>query len=476
MKICSKCKAQLADDAEFCTGCGQKLETVESSAGAICQKCGNSLSADAQFCTKCGAPVGETPKVAPPIQPQTTPPVPVQPAMNRTSIETGTNQGKTKKPMMLIIGIVAVLLIGGFLIFGKDKDSEQSGIPKTPEEFVTAYNKHIKRTTDDFGANASYLSIGQIQTGNSGIKGADFADGNVTFKSERSNGKWNYMFIMSGDMDEDEHLSIIAAAIRASGANSGEVMKGLGIQEGKSYSIPFLYQNAYTASTGQGYIVQSIGISIFFTLSVEPVAENKQQAKPQSATPNQPQSNGNISRESVQQVPETQGNALQLAQKELEEYGVSCPVVATSYGHNSNGFLAVCSHTTRPLVLVDRINRQVATFKAQNKTLERFVQSKNESGSHSIIIDFWIQNAVRDSDASLGTWSGNIHKFPIYCLYKFDSSGEVIPGRLTSGRGEKPSHYQEFLQEQRSVDLANLFLTEMMTLWADAQKRNVTIK
>ncbi len=475
MKICPNCKAQLTDDTVFCTGCGQKLEIIESSADVVCPKCGNPCSSDTQFCTKCGVPIGGAPQAAHLIQPQIpSPGQPSQPTTKRAPVGIGVTQNTSKNPIMLIVGIVAVLIIGGLLYFNMGGSGETSDIPKTAEDFVSVYNRVIKDTAKAQGADAKNLSIGKINKDKLGAS-AKFAGKKVDFFcGEGEDGSLIFQFMIGNDLESKAFFAVMEGFVKASGGNSDQVMKGLGILSGKKYNLPAHYEKEYTYNNNLQYKVTSMeGVFTVLRASIKKINKTSPSS---SVTPSSSSNSQNVSQESVQQVPETQGNALQLAQKELEEYGVSCPVIATSYGHNSNGFLAVCSHTTRPLVLVDRTNRQVATFKAQNKTLERFVQSKNESGSHSIIIDFWIQNAVRDSDASLGTWSGNIHKFPIYCLYKFDSSGEVIPGRLTSGRGEKPSHYQEFLQEQRSVDLANLFLTEMMTLWEDAQKRNVTIK
>ncbi len=62
MKDCPKCGAIVRDDAEFCPGCGGRLQVSAESPAAparagFCGSCGERLQEGAAFCPNCGAPV-----------------------------------------------------------------------------------------------------------------------------------------------------------------------------------------------------------------------------------------------------------------------------------------------------------------------------------------------------------------------------------------------------------------------------------
>ena len=56
---CSKCGAELLEDALFCSKCGSPVEQK-----LYCNKCGAELPSDAMFCHKCGTKVANTTTVA----------------------------------------------------------------------------------------------------------------------------------------------------------------------------------------------------------------------------------------------------------------------------------------------------------------------------------------------------------------------------------------------------------------------------
>lgn len=304
MKICPKCKAQLADDTVFCTGCGQKLETVKSSASTVCPKCGNTLSADTQFCTKCGAPVGGAPKVAPPTQSQTPPPVqPPQPTMNRAPVGTEATQSTAKNPMILIAGIIAVLLIGGLVFFNMGGGGGNSDIPKTADVFVSAYNRAIKDTAKEQGVDAKNLSIGDVAKDKMGIA-AGFAGGKVNFSSWTENGNLVFQFMLGHDLESKAFFAVMNGFVKASGGDSDQVMKGLGILSGSNYNLPANYEKKYDYNQNLQYEVTSMGGAMTIIkatvknngASKPSSSANTQQAKPQSGqnvSGNKPQFSGN---------------------------------------------------------------------------------------------------------------------------------------------------------------------------------------
>ena len=82
---CSKCGAQYAQDAEFCTVCGAKLALpapISQPSAGYCPQCGSKATIDGQvFCLRCGTRLSAPAAAAPqggmqPVQPVQ----PVQPA------------------------------------------------------------------------------------------------------------------------------------------------------------------------------------------------------------------------------------------------------------------------------------------------------------------------------------------------------------------------------------------------------------
>ena len=162
------------------------------------------------------------------------------------------------------------------------------------------------------------------------------------------------------------------------------------------------------------------------------------------------------------------------AQKELSELGISANVTLTTYGHSSDGFLAVDSSKGRRILLVDRKNSRVAEV-GPRMSFAEFGAQRGVSSPRPWIVNFTITNDTREGDAAFGVWSGQNHMIPIYMLYTFNGDGTVKPGMLTSGAGANPSHYQGYLKEQKNVDLANLLLTEALTLLDKANAAGISL-
>ena len=53
---CSKCGAEIKENAKFCPECGEKQ-------GSVCPKCGANLKKNAKFCSECGEKIGASKKV-----------------------------------------------------------------------------------------------------------------------------------------------------------------------------------------------------------------------------------------------------------------------------------------------------------------------------------------------------------------------------------------------------------------------------
>jgi len=86
---CYKCKRTVPATAQFCTGCGSRVEPAQSpllnpTAFRSCVRCGNRISATSKFCTRCGAPAPAPDVVSAPQDP----PMPTpQPAVEVVAAE-----------------------------------------------------------------------------------------------------------------------------------------------------------------------------------------------------------------------------------------------------------------------------------------------------------------------------------------------------------------------------------------------------
>jgi len=187
MKTCPNCRAQLDGDAVFCTGCGQKLEGgAAAQPPNVCRNCGNPLTEDTQFCTKCGTPVGNSPtapqqNVAPPASPQSAPtPTYTPPTSIPPGGTGGTAQNLTKNPAVLIGGVLALVAIVAFLFFNS---SGSGNIPKTPEDFVSAYNREIKDIAKEKKVNVDLIALEDVPSELNALRSTNLQSARRTFLS-----------------------------------------------------------------------------------------------------------------------------------------------------------------------------------------------------------------------------------------------------------------------------------------------------
>lgn len=168
-------------------------------------------------------------------------------------------------------------------------------------------------------------------------------------------------------------------------------------------------------------------------------------------------------------------NLIAKSQRLLEQNKLQGEVIATSIGHSSQGFLSIIkSNGQYSFIIFDQGNNQVAQvpFSLEEYNL---ATHRNDKYIEPVIFNMTIFNDKHDRDEKDGVWNGENHMIPIYALYNFDSNGNIVPGMLTTGWGAKPSHYQGYLNEQKNVDIANLFLMEMKALQDNAKMNQVSI-
>lgn len=57
LSVCTQCGAQLAENANYCSVCGVKVEPPEEEPIPTCGQCGAQLEPNANFCNQCGSKV-----------------------------------------------------------------------------------------------------------------------------------------------------------------------------------------------------------------------------------------------------------------------------------------------------------------------------------------------------------------------------------------------------------------------------------
>lgn len=170
-------------------------------------------------------------------------------------------------------------------------------------------------------------------------------------------------------------------------------------------------------------------------------------------------------------------NVLSHAQEGLNRKGLKGKVLATTIGHNNNGYLSLMinSFGKYEIVVNDLKNERIGVAGASRKLLY-FTEKRPKAGSKAIItFKLIILNDTTDRDSKSGAWYQGNHYLPVYAFYEFDNTENLIPGMLYTGGGATPSHYHNYFYEQHNVDTINLLLTEMMTLQRDIDARRVNL-
>lgn len=159
----------------------------------------------------------------------------------------------------------------------------------------------------------------------------------------------------------------------------------------------------------------------------------------------------------------TQPTIQELAKEDAKAVGFDGEVFATTYQEGKDGYLIAESERPDRIVIIDKKNQRMAFTTADTlPKIQRQISGKRVS--RILISTYTIPKDSKDQDAKAGEWEGDTHKLPIYALFDVDDNGKVIPGKLTTGYGLAPSHYQTPLYEAKNVDMANILLTDALDL------------
>ncbi len=143
----------------------------------------------------------------------------------------------------------------------------------------------------------------------------------------------------------------------------------------------------------------------------------------------------------------------------LEKFGIRGIVDGSSYGHNPNGFMA---NVNSKIYIVDMKNNRLASIENPDAVFKN-LDKENSRKKGLFITQFLIYNDSYDKDRQYGEWRGRHHLLPMYILVDYDKSGNMVPDeRFFSGEGASPGHYHGDIREQKNIDLAVLFVSEVL--------------
>lgn len=228
-----------------------------------------------------------------------------------------------------------------------------------------------------------------------------------------------------------------------------------------------LKQALYQRLLGVLVVLIIVGIGGFFIyktgfMSSNTMANDKSPDKP-------------ISVEQKDAEKSAEESTLAKAQKIVEQNKITGKVLATSLGNNTKGFLAIIKNNEQySFIIFDQVNQQIAEVPFSQEKYS-FKDNAGQKYISPLIFTMTIFHDKHDRDEKNGVWNGENHMIPIYALYKFDQNGNVVPGMLHTAWGAKPSHYQGYLNEQKNVDIANLFLTEMKALRENGTANKISV-
>jgi|GEM_PF-3082131 len=144
------------------------------------------------------------------------------------------------------------------------------------------------------------------------------------------------------------------------------------------------------------------------------------------------------------------------AQKELNQKGVPGNVLATTLGHNPNGYLSLMTNNGMNIIVVNDLKNGRIGVITDTKEILPFSNKGSKAGKDEFVkFVVNVLNDTKDKDSQSGIWDGNNHVMPVHATYKVDSSGNVTPGMLLTGAGDSvgPSiSLKDYFNEQRNVD------------------------
>ena len=206
-------------------------------------------------------------------------------------------------------------------------------------------------------------------------------------------------------------------------------------------------------------ILSSIGL-----FSLANTGKNiSQPSKPK--TTHATQSKQSVTPQSIIKPPiAAQKSNLDLAKEFLSSLGYhreAPSIKATTYGLSTDGFLF---YEFKLIWIVDSKRNRIACLLNTSDVIGKYKSYRKSNTNNPLILKLGIGKDTQDKDANNGIWEkdkNNFHLIPVYVLYDFNSDGTMVDKGLFSGEGENPSHFHNYLYEQKNVDMVNIFLKQL---------------
>ena len=248
------------------------------------------------------------------------------------------------------------------------------------------------------------------------------------------------------------------ASINSSSTNVSVNNSSIGIDSANT-SI----NNIQTQKSGNKRIVGLIAMLLFvfalggyFFLGKNKEVSRQHVVKPTYETQQKQQP---IKQPVLKQQGNVQKSNIDLAKEELARMGYpNSPLTATTYGQSNNGFL-VFEH--KFIWVVDTKNNHIACLLNTAEVIGYYKLYRKKNINNPLILKFGVVKDKHDKDAKNGSWDKDFHIIPVYAQYEFNTDGTMNDKGLTSGEGENPVDYRNYLYEQKNVDMVNIFLNQL---------------
>lgn len=254
--------------------------------------------------------------------------------------------------------------------------------------------------------------------------------------------------------------------------SADEVEKGSSLQRKESYNDTNTEKSFF--SKYKQFIFGAVTVIALFgvyQLGVYSTSKkNVENTSEQAITSVKPSSKTVNHNESSKSIIDKSAEGKAYTARLLKKYGINRQVLATSYGNNSAGFVALLyDGSEQHIAIIDKRNDR---FGIADLSESLFDMENNAQGI--VEVNIMILNDTKDADKDSGIWKGAHHLFPIHAQYKSKNDGQIEPGMIkTSYRNSMK--YDQYLQEAKNVDMVNLLLTEtpvmMRNYIEEAQKR-----
>ena len=156
----------------------------------------------------------------------------------------------------------------------------------------------------------------------------------------------------------------------------------------------------------------------------------------------------------------------------LANFNMKGKIISSTYAEKADGFIINLDNRVYVADLKNNQFARVENYSYIVRNIQKMRGRDNSSGS--IILQFLIFNDKHGKDEQMGEWRGSNHFLPVFVRLEFDGAGNVKSrGVMSSGLGAATSHYQGDLQEQKNIDLVNIFLKDLITFIENPQNEAV---